>query len=233
MKPTLILIPTYNEKDNIGPICDAVLKLLPEVHIIIVDDNSPDGTGDIALELSNSKEQIHVLQRPKKEGLGRAYLAGFRWALEKDFEFIFEMDADFSHDPCYLKPMLEAAETADMVIGSRYVENGGTEGWGKIRELISRSGGLYARTVLGVKVQDLTAGFVCYRKKVLTTLDLDAVRIAGYGFQIEMKYLASKAGFILKEVPIVFKERAAGESKMSLSIFIEAMLTVWKLRFTS
>lgn len=229
-RPTLVIIPTYNERENIERIIPAVHEHVPHAHVLVVDDNSPDGTGDIVDGMASADERIHVLHRSGKQGLGKAYLAGFRWALERDYERIFEFDADFSHDPKYLMPMLEAAESHDMVVGSRYVTGGGTRDWGLSRRMISRGGGLYARAVLGVDIQDLTAGFICYRRKTLERLALDDISSTGYVFQIELKYRVHRLGLSIKEVPIVFPDRVAGESKMSPQIAREAITQVWKLR---
>jgi dolichol-phosphate mannosyltransferase len=227
----LVIIPTYNERDNVRAIADAILAAAPEVHILFVDDNSPDGTGAIADELAAREPRVRVLHRAGKLGLGTAYLEGFHRGLADGYDLLVEMDADFSHDPKYLAPMLELAHArADMVIGSRYTDGGGTLNWGIGRQIISRGGGFYARTVLGVGVRDLTAGFVCYRRKVLETIDLEGIRSEGYGFQIEMKYRVLKAGFRVEEMPIVFVDRRVGQSKMSRKIFVEALLMVWKLR---
>ncbi|MBH25378.1 MAG: dolichyl-phosphate beta-D-mannosyltransferase [Myxococcales bacterium] len=227
----MIVIPTYNEADNIEPIITAALAAAPGVHILVVDDSSPDGTGDIADRIASEQEAVHVLHRTSKDGLGRAYLAGFAWALERSYDVVFEMDADFSHDPSYLLPMIRATQDYDLVIGSRYVEGGGTQDWSLSRRAISQGGGLYARTVLGVGIRDLTAGFMAWRRSVLEAIDLDSVEASGYGFQIEMKYRASRMGFRILEIPIRFPDRTVGESKMSSSIFTEALSLVWKLRF--
>lgn len=228
---TIVLIPTYNERENLENIVSAIFGVVPHVHILVIDDNSPDGTGQIADNLAASDERVHVLHRRGKEGLGRAYLAGFDWALAGDWERVFEMDADFSHDPKYLPIMLEAAESADMVVGSRYVSGGGTENWGLGRKIISRGGGLYSRMILGIPVQDLTAGFVCYRRQTLERIDRAAVTSTGYVFQIELKYRVHRAGMTIREVPIVFPDRVAGTSKMTSGIAREAITQVWKLRW--
>ena len=228
---TLIIIPTYNEIENLPLIVQAVFDVQPDVHILIVDDGSPDGTGDLADTLVSQDERVHVMHRTGKLGLGTAYIAGFKWALKRDYEFIFEMDADFSHQPKYLADFLAAAQEADLVLGTRYVAGGGTEGWTRSREFISRGGNLYARLVLWLPFHDLTGGFKCFRRKVLETIDLDAVRSTGYAFQIELTYRAVKAGFAVKEVPIIFPDRTRGESKMSGSIVREAMVNVVRLRF--
>lgn len=230
-RKTLIIIPTYNERENLENIVAAIHEVVPHVHILVVDDNSPDGTGDIADRMSEADERVHVLHRAGKAGLGKAYIAGFEWALAGDWERVFEMDADFSHDPKYLPAMLDAAESADMVVGSRYVDGGGTRDWGLARRIISRGGGLYARAILGVGIQDLTAGFICYRRETLEKLDLEGVTSTGYVFQIELKYRVHRLGLTIREVPIVFPDRVAGESKMNAGIATEAITQVWKLRF--
>ncbi|MCY1031548.1 polyprenol monophosphomannose synthase [Corallococcus sp. BB11-1] len=229
----LVCIPTYNERDNIGPITQAVLTADARVDILVVDDNSPDGTGQIADELAAKDPRVRVLHRAKKEGLGRAYLAAFRWALAEGYTYILEMDADFSHDPAYLPTFLDTAEGgADLVLGSRYVPGGGTVNWGVGRKIISRGGSLYARSILGVDVRDLTGGFKCFHRRVLETLNLDDVRSTGYAFQIELTYRTLRKGFTVREVPIVFEDRRVGHSKMNKKIFVEALGMVWKLRFT-
>lgn len=230
MKP-LIIMPTFNEIENLELIIEAVQKVMPTVHFLIIDDGSPDGTGELADTLAAADDRLNVMHRQGKLGLGTAYLAGFKWALERDYDAVWEMDADFSHKPEYLPVMLEALESADMVVGSRYVAGGGTQNWGLLRKFVSRGGGIYARTVLGMKVRDLTAGFVVYRRSTLEAIDLDAVGAAGYSFQIELKYRVHKAGLKIAEVPIVFPDRVRGESKMSGGIFLEALLLTWKLRF--
>ena len=227
----LIVVPTYNELDNLGPLTAAALKAVPQAHILVVDDNSPDGTGELADRLAEQDERIRVLHREGKLGLGTAYVAGFRYGLARGYQFFLEMDADFSHDPGFLGSMLAAARRgADVVLGSRYVKGGGTENWGLGRKILSRGGSVYARTVLGVRVRDLTGGFKCFRRRVLETLDLDAVGSEGYSFQIEMTYRALHAGFVVEEVPIVFVDRRVGQSKISRAIFAEAIWMVWKLR---
>ena len=233
MNPALVIIPTYNERENLAPITAAVLAAESRVDILVVDDSSPDGTGQLADELAAGNPRIRVLHRKKKEGLGRAYLEAFRWALAQGYRFVLEMDADFSHDPKYLPTLLDAAEGgADLVLGSRYVSGGGTVNWGLLRRLISRGGSLYARSILGVRIRDLTGGFKCFSRKVLEGLDLEQVMSTGYGFQIELTYRALKKGFTVREVPIVFEDRRVGQSKMSRKIFLEAMTVVWKLRLT-
>jgi dolichol-phosphate mannosyltransferase len=233
LRPALVIIPTYNERENLGPITAAVLAAEARVDILVVDDNSPDGTGQLADSLALAEPRLRVLHRQKKEGLGRAYLHAFRWALEQGYQYVLEMDADFSHDPRYLPALLDAAEGgADLVLGSRYVEGGGTVNWGLVRRLISRGGSLYARSILGVRTRDLTGGFKCFSRRVLEGIDLEQVLSTGYGFQIELTYRALKKGFQVREVPIVFEDRRVGQSKMSRTIFLEAMTVVWKLRLT-
>jgi dolichol-phosphate mannosyltransferase len=227
----LIVVPTYNERDNVPEVVDKFLAPIPDAEILFVDDASPDGTGELIEEIRAGDSRVHAIHRAGKLGLGTAYLAGFGWALERGYDYVFEMDADFSHDPSYLPEMLRlAAEGADMVVGSRYVKGGGTVNWGLARRLISRGGSLYARTILGVGIRDLTSGFVCYRRKTLERLDLDAIHSTGYGFQIEMKYRVLEAGMRIVETPIVFEDRRVGQSKMSGDIVSEAVLMVWRLR---
>ncbi|MCE9672973.1 polyprenol monophosphomannose synthase [Myxococcus stipitatus] len=233
MNRALVCIPTYNERENIEAITLAVLQADPRVDILVVDDNSPDGTGQIADTLAAKDSRVRVLHREKKEGLGRAYLAAFRWALAEGYTYVIEMDADFSHDPRYLPGLLDAAEAgADLVLGSRYVTGGGTVNWGIGRQLLSRGGSLYARTILGVGIRDLTGGFKCFHRRVLETIDLDSVQSSGYSFQIELTYRTLKHGFTVREVPIIFEDRRVGHSKMSKKIFAEALTMVWKLRLT-
>ena len=236
--PIWVVMPTYNEADNLEAIVRATTaelhRLAPgRYRILIVDDSSPDGTGQLADQLAAERSDIHVLHRPAKHGLGQAYLAGFAMALDEGAELVLEMDADFSHDPAHLEALLAAAEQADLVLGSRYVPGGGVRDWGLLRRLISRGGGLYARLVLGVGVRDLTGGYKCIHRRVLETIDLSTVRAEGYVFQIEVTYRALLAGFTVKEVPIVFRDRTAGSSKMSSRIALEAMWLVPRLRRTS
>jgi dolichol-phosphate mannosyltransferase len=230
-----VVIPTYNEAENIEGIVRATAaeleRLVPDAHhILVVDDNSPDGTGAIADGLAERHPHIEVLHRVAKTGLGHAYLAGFAKALSGDAELVIEMDADFSHDPRYLEPLLAAAREADLVLGSRYVRGGGTENWGIVRRLISRGGCVYARTILGVQIHDLTGGFKCIHRRVLEAIQLETVRAEGYVFQIEVTYRALLSGFRVTEVPIVFRDRSVGSSKMSSRIALEAMLAVPLLR---
>ncbi len=226
----LIVIPTFNEAENIGRIVPAVLAELPEAHVLVVDDGSPDGTGDMAEAMAAEDARVHVLRRSSKDGLGRADVAGFKWALERSYGLVFEFDADFSHDPATLPRMVRHARDFDVVIGSRYVAGGGTARWPLARKIISRGGGLYARAVLGADIQDLTSGFIGWRRAVLEALDLDSIHASGYGFQIEMKVRATRAGFSVLESPIVFHDREAGQSKMSSKIVLEALGLVWRLR---
>jgi dolichol-phosphate mannosyltransferase len=227
-----VILPTYNEAENLERIVGAVLEQLPESRrILIVDDNSPDGTGEIADRLADADDSIAVLHRERKEGLGPAYLAGFRVALDGGAQRIIEMDADFSHDPAYLPELIDATERADLVIGSRYVPGGGITDWGPVRRFISRGGSAYARAALGLPIKDLTGGFKCFRRIVLETIDLDTIEARGYAFQVETTYRAIKAGFRVVEVPIVFKDRADGTSKMSKAIVAEAMWRVPAMRF--
>jgi dolichol-phosphate mannosyltransferase len=222
-----LVLPTYNEAENIEPIVRAARAQLREGdRILVVDDNSPDGTGQIADRLAGEIDGVEVLHRPGKQGLGRAYLAGFRRALDGGADLVLEMDSDFSHDPADLPRLIAAAQDADLVLGSRYVPGGSVIDWGLVRRLVSRGGSWYARRVLGVGVRDLTGGFKCFRRSVLESLDLESVRADGYGFQIELTYLAIKAGFNVVEIPIVFRDRRVGQSKMNARIALEA---VWKV----
>jgi dolichol-phosphate mannosyltransferase len=227
---TWLVLPTYNEAENVEPIVNAVLPRLaeaaPDHRMLIVDDSSPDGTGAIADRLARENERVEVLHRAGKEGLGRAYLHGFEQALAGGAERVMEMDADFSHDPADVPRLIEASQDADLVLGSRYVAGGGVSGWEWHRRVLSRGGCWYARTILGVPVRDLTGGFKCFRRSVLEAIDFADVQSDGYGFQIEMTYRALRAGFRVKEIPIVFHERRAGDSKMDTRIAAEA---VWKV----
>jgi dolichol-phosphate mannosyltransferase len=230
-----LIIPTYNEAENIGPIvraaADEMNKLAPgEYRVLVVDDNSPDGTGRLAEQLAEEFDVVEVLHRTTKDGLGRAYIAGFEHALAGGAELVIEMDADFSHNPKHLGALLTAAEDSDLVLGSRYVSGGAVQNWGMMRKLISRGGSMYARAVLGVRVRDLTGGFKCIRRSVLETIDLSSLRADGYVFQIEVTYRAIGAGFSVREVPILFVDRTVGASKMSWKIALEAMLLVPSLR---
>jgi dolichol-phosphate mannosyltransferase len=232
LEPAWLVLPTYNEAGNIERFVEAVRAVLPEsAHLLIVDDSSPDGTGEIADRLAAEHRNVAVLHRTHKEGLGPAYIAGFRRALAEGAALILEMDSDFSHDPAYLPAMLAAAERADLAIGSRYVPGGGVEDWGPVRRVISRGGSAYARLVLGLSVRDLTAGFKCFRREVLETLDLDAIASRGYAFQVEITYRTIQHGFKVVEVPIVFRDRQVGDSKIDTSVIAEAFWRVPRLRF--
>jgi dolichol-phosphate mannosyltransferase len=231
MPGALIVMPTYNERDNVRDIAGRLHAALPNAHVLFVDDNSPDGTGALLDDMAAADPRLHVLHRAGKLGLGTAYVEGFGWGIARGYDFMFEMDADGSHDPKYLPIMLALAEDgADMVIGSRYVPGGGTVNWGLGRKLISRGGSLYARTILGIDVRDVTAGFVCWRRGALEQIDLPSVTSNGYSFQIEMKHRAARRGLRLVETPIVFVDRRVGQSKMSRAIFAEALVKVWQLR---
>ncbi len=233
MRDAWLILPTYDEAENIEAFVEAVRDKLPtSARVLIVDDNSPDGTGRIADRLAERHEGVSVLHRPRKEGLGPAYLAGFRRALAEGAGLVLEMDSDFSHDPAYLPRLLEAADRADVVIGSRYVPGGGVSDWGPLRRAISRGGSAYARLVLGVGVHDLTGGFKCFRREVLEAIDLESIDARGYAFQVEMTYRAIRAGFGVVEVPIVFRDRQAGSSKMDRGIVAEAIWRVPLLRFS-
>jgi dolichol-phosphate mannosyltransferase len=228
-----LILPTYNEAENIERLVRAALPQLasaaPEHHVLVVDDGSPDGTGEIADRLAAEFDEVEVLHRTAKEGLGRAYLAGFQHALARDAEFLLEMDSDFSHDPADLPRLIQ--EDADLVIGSRYVPGGGVEDWPFIRRALSRGGSLYARAILGIPVRDLTGGFKCFHRRTLEGIDYLNTHADGYGFQIELTYRAYKAGFSVKEIPIVFREREHGVSKMTARIAAEAIWKVPALRF--
>jgi dolichol-phosphate mannosyltransferase len=230
---TLIAIPTYNERESVVAIVEAVRAAVPDATVMVVDDSSPDGTGTLADELAARDPQVRVLHRPGKEGLGAAYLQLFGLALAEGWERIVQMDADFSHDPKDVPRLLAALESgADLAVGSRYVSGGGTQNWGLARRLISRGGGGYARLALGVGVHDLTAGFKAWKAATLRGINLAAVDARGYGFQIEMTFRALQNGFRVEEVPILFVDRRVGASKMSGSIFFEALTLVWRLRLT-
>ncbi|MBK9293338.1 MAG: polyprenol monophosphomannose synthase [Oligoflexia bacterium] len=226
----LIVIPTFNERDNIAELVKVIFILHSDVNILVVDDGSPDGTADVVKNMQKQYTNLHLLQRAGKQGLGKAYIAGFKWALVHDFDFIVEMDADWSHPPRYLKTMFELGLKNDFVIGSRYVSGGGAVNWSFFRQLISKFGSLYARLILRVKINDFTGGFNGWNKNVLQALDLDSISSDGYSFQIEIKYKAAMLGFKYIEFPILFEERREGQSKMSSAIVREAMVKVWKIR---
>lgn len=226
-----IVIPTYNERANLRPLVCQLLELLPHAHVVVVDDGSPDGTGDVADELGAETGKLTVIHRKRKSGIGPAYIAGFRAALARDTDLISAMDGDGSHSPGDLVRLIAAARHADLVLGSRYVAGGKTVGWPLGRRLLSRLGGLYARTVLGLPVADLTGGFKVYRRQVLEQIPFDGVRSDGYGFQIETTWHVIRKGGKVIEEPITFRDRVAGKSKLSRMIVIEAALMVWRLRF--
>jgi dolichol-phosphate mannosyltransferase len=226
----LVIVPTYNESRNLPRIVPEILVQDPRLEVLVVDDNSPDGTGGLAQDMAARNPRIHVLHRAAKEGLGRAYLAGFRWALERPFDYVFEMDADFSHDPKFLPKFLDAIEHADLVIGSRYKTGVNVINWPMSRLLLSYFANVYARIVTGMPLSDATGGFKCFRRRVLEAVDLDRVRSNGYAFQIEMSFRAWKKGMRLAEIPIVFVDRVEGHSKMNKRIVREAVWMVWWLR---
>jgi dolichol-phosphate mannosyltransferase len=230
----LVIVPTYNERENVARIIEMTLEQDARLSILIVDDGSPDGTGAIVDAIAATNERVHVLHRAKKLGLGTAYLAGFKWALGREFECVFEMDADFSHDPGHLPEFLRAIETTDLVLGSRY-RNGKVTvvNWPIARLMLSYAANVYARSVTGLQLYDATGGFKCFRRRVLETIDLDDVRSNGYAFQIEVSFRAWKKGFRIEEIPIVFTDRTEGESKMSKHIVREAIWMVWRLRWWS
>ena len=228
----VVIVPTYNERENIIKLIDAVLAQSPILDILVVDDGSPDGTGGIVDERAAQDSRVHIIHREKKLGLGTAYVAGFRWALERDYAFVFEMDADFSHDPQHIPQFLASVENADLVIGSRYREGRVTVvNWPIGRLLLSYFANVYARFVTGLGIFDLTAGYKCFRRKVLETIDLSDVRSNGYAFQIEMHFRVWRKGFRIVEIPIVFVDRTEGTSKMSKKIVREAVWMVWRLRW--
>ncbi|UCD16735.1 MAG: polyprenol monophosphomannose synthase [Candidatus Zixiibacteriota bacterium] len=232
-KRALIIFPTYNERENIEEIIGAVLKQDPRISVLVVDDDSPDGTGQIADRLAEANPRINVLHRGRKEGLGRAYIAGFKWGIKHGFDFIFEMDADFSHGPEYVPDFLRAIEEYDLVLGSRYISGVNVVNWPMSRLLLSYFANVYTRVVTGLPVRDGTGGFKCFRREVLESLNLDAIKSNGYIFQIEVSMRVWKKGFRLKEIPIVFVDRQMGASKMSKKIVREAIWKVWYLRLMS
>lgn len=229
MKP-LVVIPTYNERDNLPRIVPEVLAQDSRIEVLVVDDNSPDGTGGLADQMAAAEPRIHVLHRPGKQGLGKAYLDGFRWALARDFDRVIEMDADFSHSPKHLPELMHASEQADLILGSRYISGVNVINWPMSRLLLSYYANVYARVVTGMRVRDLTGGFKCFRRSVLEAINLDAIHSNGYAFQIEMTFRAHRRGFTIKEIPIVFMDREHGHSKMSKAIVREAIWMVPKLR---
>jgi dolichol-phosphate mannosyltransferase len=231
---TLIIIPTYNERDNIEVIIERIHALNRDLGVLVVDDNSPDGTGQYVDELSKRDDRVHVLHRPSKLGLGSAYIAGFKWALERpDIKYVFEMDADFSHDPTALPMFLEEIKEHDLVLGSRYLDGITVVNWPLSRLFLCVGANIYTRIITGMPVKDATGGFKCFRREVLESLPLDRIKSDGYSFQIEVNFLVWKSGFRIKEIPIVFVDRTAGTSKMSRRIVWEAVFLVWKLRIDS
>jgi len=231
MARVLVVTPTYNEADNLEAFVRALFGAVPDAHVLVVDDGSPDGTGKIADRLAGSDERVRVLHRGGKLGIGTAYLDGFRFGLREGYDVLVQMDTDLSHDPAHLPAMLRAIEGgADVVLGSRNIAGGGVRGWGLGRHVLSKGGSLYSRTILGLSIRDLTSGYKAFRREVLEGIDLASVRSEGYSFQIEMTWRALRGGFSVVEVPIVFVDRRAGESKMSRQIFLEAVAMVWKLR---
>lgn len=226
----LVIIPTYKERENISALIPAIRKLLPKVEILVVDDNSPDGTQDVVRGMQANDPLLHLLGRAGKEGLGRAYIAGFKWALERGYEGVVEMDADFSHRPVDLMKLLEALPNYDFVVGSRWVRDGGTVNWSLFRKFISLGGSFYARQILRYPLKDWTGGFNAWKAGTLRKIGLDSVRSEGYSFQIELKYRALRLGLNGTEIPIVFEERVAGQSKMSSRIVLEALHRVWGIR---
>jgi dolichol-phosphate mannosyltransferase len=233
MKHSLIIIPTYNEADNVSKIIPEVLAQDEGFNVLIVDDNSPDGTAMLVKEMQKTNSRIHLIERPSKLGLGTAYVTGFKYALSHEFDFVFEMDADFSHDPKMLIKLLEKTTDCDLVIGSRYISGVNVVNWPLRRLILSYTANLYTRIITGLPVKDATAGFKCYSRVVLESFDLDSIKSNGYSFQIETNFLAWKHGFRLCEVPIVFTDRREGVSKMSKHIVYEAAWMVWKLKFRS
>lgn len=232
----LVIIPTYNEKENIGNILHAIFNLNEGFHVLVIDDGSPDGTAEIVKELiSKFPGQLFIEERTGKLGLGTAYILGFRWAIKKDYHFIFEIDADFSHNPSDLPRLYDACKNGgvDIAVGSRYIQGGGVVNWPKNRIALSKGASLYTRMITWMPVKDPTAGFICYKKEVLETINLEEIRFVGYAFQIEMKFAAWKLGFKIKEVPIIFQDRTYGISKMNKSIVKEGILGVLKLRWNS
>lgn len=225
----LIIVPTYNEAENLQALVSAIQALDDEFEILIVDDNSPDGTGEIADRLAQTQPGVHVLHRSGKLGLGTAYVKGFRWAIERGYDYVFEMDCDFSHHPRYLPTFLAEIASADLVIGSRYVKGGDTPNWGILRRLISRGGNTFARFMLGLKTRDCTAGFRCYRREILQQVPWDEIRLQGYGFQVGSVFYVERLGGRVSEFPIVFEDRKVGQSKMSYKIVLEAFVYVTRM----
>lgn len=228
---TLIIVPTYNEAENLPSLLEGIFTYAPETDVLVVDDNSPDGTGDLVEEIRRHNAHVHLMRRPGKLGLGTAYIAGFKFAIARHYDAAFEMDADFSHDPRHLSEFLQAIEQADLIIGSRYVPGGSTPNWSFIRRLISGSGNIFARFMLNMPVHDCTGGYRCYRRAVLEAIDLDSVQSRGYAFQVEMTYRVLQQGFKVVEIPVTFMDRRLGQSKMSKKIIVEAFTYVLRTRF--
>ena len=226
---SLVIIPTYNELDNVSEVIRRVLDQADNLEVLVVDDNSPDGTGDLVAKLSENEPRLHIIRRPGKLGLGTAYITGFKYALERDYEYIFEMDADLSHDPDEIPNFLSGMSDADLIIGSRYIGGVNVVNWPLSRLILSYTASLYTRVITGLPVKDTTSGFKCFRRDVLKTIDLDQIRSGGYAFQIEMNWNTWMEGFRIREIPIVFTDRTVGQSKMSKAIVREAVLEVWKL----
>jgi len=231
MKKAIVVVPTYNECENIEKMIHTLIELYPEIHILVVDDNSPDGTGKYVKEKSEEDNRIHVLQRPGKMGLGTAYVDGFKYILERDYDYIIQIDADFSHDPKEIANLLIAIEDNDLVIGSRYIQGVNVVNWPMSRLLLSYFASIYTRVITGMPVMDATGGFKCFRREVLESINLEKIKSNGYSFQIEMNFKTYKRNFRIKEIPIVFTDRIEGVSKMSKQIVREAVTMVWKLRF--
>lgn len=227
----LVIVPTFNERDNLPILVDAIFAVMDKANLLVVDDASPDGTGDVADAISNRDSRVHVIHRPGKLGLGTAYVEGFRFALDRGYDVIVEMDADMSHDPRYLPALVAALDDgADVAVGSRNVPEGGVDGWGLGRQLLSKGGSLYSRLILGVDIRDLTTGYKAFTRRALQVIDIDDIRSNGYSFQIETTYRALCWGLLVVEVPILFVDRRVGRSKMSRRVFVEAVGMVWKLR---
>jgi dolichol-phosphate mannosyltransferase len=226
----LVIIPTYNELENMKALLPVLMKLEQKFDVLVVDDNSPDGTAKFIEEFAKTESRVHILNRPAKQGLGKAYLAGFDWGLKNNYDVLTEMDADFSHAPKHLDEILALIAHHDVVIGSRYVPGGGTVNWGIMRKIISRGGSLYSRIILGYPLRDWTGGFNCFRSEVLQKINLSGIRSNGYSFQIELKYKALKNGYKIYETPIIFEDRKIGQSKMSMKIVLEAFYKVWLIK---
>ncbi len=231
MERHVIIIPTYDEKDNVRPIAEAVFRVSPDAHILFVDDNSPDGTGEIVDRMAESDERVHIIHNQSKAGLGKAYVCGFKWAIERQYDFIFEMDADFSHDPAEIPNFLAAIQDADLVLGSRYLQGIRITNWPLSRLFLSKTAATYVRLITGMPVHDPTGGFKCFRRAVLESMNLDKVMSSGYSFQVELTHTAWIKGFRIKEIPIIFEDRRSGYSKMNKDIMMEALRIVWKLAF--